>query len=82
MDLARELKNLRNMKVTEVPIVVGALETIQKGIVKGLEELEIGGQAETIQTKAFSSNTQKTPVDLRILAVTQTSVKDHQLTGV
>ena len=50
LDLARELKNLWNMKVTIVPIVIGALGTITKGLLKGLEDLEIGGWTETIQT--------------------------------
>ena len=31
-DLARELKKLWNMKVTIVPIVIGALGTISKGL--------------------------------------------------
>ena len=39
------------MKVTEVPIVIGALETIpNKVLVKRLKVLEIRGQVETIQT--------------------------------
>ena len=38
------------MKVTVMPIVNGALEAIPKGLLKGLEELEIGGHVETIQT--------------------------------
>ena len=50
VDLARELKNLWKMKVAVIPIVKGVLQTIFKGFVKGLEELEIGGRAETIQT--------------------------------
>ena len=41
------------MKVTIVPIVIGALKTITKGLLKGLEDLEIGGQTETIQTTAL-----------------------------
>ena len=36
------------MKVTVVLIVIGALETFPKGLLRGLEGLEIGGQAETI----------------------------------
>ena len=32
LDLARELKKLWNMKVTIVPIVIGALGTITKGL--------------------------------------------------
>ena len=48
-ELARELKKLWNMKVTLIPIVSGAFGTIPKGLVKGLEDLEIRGQVETIQ---------------------------------
>ena len=32
------------MKVTIVPIVIGALGTITKGLLKGLEDLEVGGR--------------------------------------
>ena len=53
LDLARELKRLWNMKVTIVPIVIGALGTITKGLLKGLEDLEIGGRVETIQMTAL-----------------------------
>ena len=53
LDLARELKKLWNMKVTIVPIVIGALGKITKGLLKGLEDLEIGGRIETIQTTAL-----------------------------
>ena len=38
------------MKVTIVPIVIGALDTVTKGLLKGLEDLEVGGRVETIQT--------------------------------
>ena len=47
-NLARELKKLWNMKVTIIPIVFGAFGTVTKG----LEDLEVGGWAETIQTTA------------------------------
>ena len=43
-------KKLWNMKVTFIPIVIGAFGTVTKGIIKGLEELEIRGQVESIQT--------------------------------
>ena len=49
LDLARELKKLWNMKVTIVPIVMGAFGTVTKG----LEDLEVGGWVETIQTTAL-----------------------------
>ena len=41
------------MKVTIVPIVIGAFGTITKGLLKGLEDLEIGGRTATIQTTAL-----------------------------
>ena len=41
------------MKVKIVPIVIGALITITKGLLKGLEDLEFGGRVETIQTTAL-----------------------------
>ena len=41
------------MKVTIVPIVIGTLGTITKGLLKGLEDLEVGGRVETIQTTAL-----------------------------
>ena len=48
-DLARELKNLWNMKVTIILIVIGAFGTVTKGLLKGLEDLQFGGRVETIQ---------------------------------
>ena len=53
LDLARELKKLLNMKITIVPIVIAVLGTITKGLLKGLEDLEVGGWIETIQTTAL-----------------------------
>ena len=50
LDLARELKKPRNMKVTMKPIVIVALGTFAKGLLKGLEDLEIRGRVKTIQT--------------------------------
>ena len=52
-DLARELKKRWNMKVTIVPNVFGALGTVTKELLKGLEDLEVGGRVETIQTTAL-----------------------------
>ena len=49
-DFARELKKLWNMKVTFIPIVIDALGTVTEGLLKGLEDLEIRGRVETIQT--------------------------------
>ena len=36
------------MKVTIIPIVIGTFGTVSKGLLKGLEELEVGGRVETI----------------------------------
>ena len=44
------MKKLWNMKVTIVPIVIGAFGTVAKGLLKSLEDLEVGGRMETIQT--------------------------------
>ena len=38
LDFARELKNLWNMQVTIIPIVIGAFGTETKGLLKGLED--------------------------------------------
>ena len=43
-------QKLWNMKVTVIPIVTGVLGTIPKGLIKGLEDVKIRGQVETIQT--------------------------------
>ena len=52
-DLARELKKLWNMKLTLIPIVIGALGTVTERLIKGLAGLEIIGQVGTIQTTAL-----------------------------
>ena len=36
-----------------VPIVIGALGAIIKGLLKDLEDVEVGGGVETIQTTAL-----------------------------
>ena len=41
------------MKVTVIPIVIGALGTVTEELVQGLEDLEIRGRVETIQTTAL-----------------------------
>ena len=52
--LARELKQLQNMKVTVIPIVVGELGTILlKGFQKRRKNLEIRGHVETTQASAL-----------------------------
>ena len=51
LDLSREFKKLWNMKGMVIPI--GALGTIPKGLVRRLEDLDIGRRAEAIQTTAL-----------------------------
>ena len=77
LDLAKELKKLWNVKVTIIPIVIGAFGTVSKGLLKSLEDLEVGDNPydDIIE---YSQNTEKSPVDLRRLAVTQSTVKNHQ----
>ena len=53
--------------------------TVTKGLLKGLEDSEVGGGLETIQTTSIidnGQNTEKSAGDLRRLAVTQTPVKN------
>ena len=64
LDLARKLKKLWNIKVTMIQTVIGTLSTVTKGLVQGLEDLEIRGRAGTIQTTALL-NTEKSSGDLR-----------------
>ena len=82
LDLAGELKKLWNMKVTIVPILIRAFGTVTKWLLKGL------GGLGSWRTSGYHPNysiiedcqiTEKSPGDLRILAVTQTQVKNHQL---
>ena len=62
------------MKVTIVTIVIGAFGTITKGLLKGLEGLEVDGRVETIQTTALLRMA-------RILRrVLETPVENNQLT--
>ena len=41
------------MRVIIIPIVIGVFGTVIKGLLKGLEDLEVGGRVETIQTTAL-----------------------------
>ena len=82
-DLARELKRLWNMKVTIIPIVIGAFGTVTEGLLKDLEDLEVGDRVENIQTTALLKTARILRRVLETwakLVVTQTPVKDHQLT--
>ena len=41
------------MRATMIPIIIGALGTVTKGLVERLKVLEIRGRVENIQTKAL-----------------------------
>ena len=82
LDLARELKKLWNMKVTIIVIVIGAFGTVTKGLLKGLEDFgswRPSGDHPNNSIIENGQNTEKSPGDLRRLAITQSQVKDHQM---
>ena len=53
LTLCKELKKRWNKRVTVIPIVIGALGTVTKELVKGLEDMEIKGQVDNIQSRAL-----------------------------
>ena len=88
LDFAKKLKKktkLWNMKVTVILIINGIFATVTKGLIQGLDDLEIRGRMETIQNIAIlrsTRTTEKSPGDLRRLDVALTPVRNHQLTVV
>ena len=50
LDFAREMKKLRNKKMTVIPIVIAALGTFTKRWVQEVDDLEIRRQKKTTQT--------------------------------
>ena len=78
LDLAQELQILWNMKVTIIPIEIGAFGTVTKET-GGLGGYRISGNHPNYSIIENGQNTEKSPGDLRRLAVTQTPVKNHQL---
>ena len=72
------------MKVTVIIIVNGALGTITKGLVQGLEDLEIkrtSADYPNYSIVEIDQNSKKSPGDLRRLNVTQTPMENHQLSN-
>ena len=69
------------MKVTFIPIIIGVLGTVTKGLkgTEGLENNETRGDHPNYCIAEIGQNTEKSPGDLRSLVI-QTPVKDHQLT--
>ena len=39
--------------MTIIPIMMGAFDTVTRGLLKGLGDLEVGGRVKTIQTTAL-----------------------------
>ena len=82
LDLAKELKKLWNMKVTVISIVIGVLCRVTT-LVKKTRRL---GHKRTSRNNSnysiveIDQNIKKSQGDLRRLVVSQTSVKNHQLT--
>ena len=76
--------NVMTVNVIIMLIIISSmLSMVSKWLVQRLEDMEIRGQEETIQTTALlrsARNTKKSPGDLRRLAVTQAPVENHQLT--
>ena len=70
------------MKVTIKPIVIGAFGIVTKGLLKAWMtwKLAMSGDHPNDSIIENGQNTEKSPGDLRRLAVTQTPVKNHQLT--
>ena len=71
------------MKVTEIPIVIGALSTVAKRIgtgTGGLGNERASGVHPNYSIIKINQNTEKCPGDLRKLATTQTSLRNDQLT--
>ena len=52
LNLTKELKKLWNIKVTIIPIVIGAFSTVTKELFKGLENLKVGWRVAAIRTAA------------------------------
>ena len=70
------------MKVTVIKIVIGALGTVTKEFVKGLELLEIrntNGDHLNDSTDKIGLNTENCAGNVRRHDIIQTPVKDHQL---
>ena len=67
------------MKVTIIPIVIGAFGSVTLGLLKGLKDLEVRRRVETIQTTTLlrSARILSRVRDLRKFDLTQKSLKDH-----
>ena len=86
LDLAKKLKKnqkLWNMKVTRIPIEIGAFGTVTKILVPrtgGFGNKRTNGDHPNNSIIEIGQNTEKSPGDLKRLVVTQTSVRNHRQT--
>ena len=72
-----------NIEVTLISVVIGALGAVTKGLNKGTGGLgnnKTCGDHPNYGIIVIGQNTEKSPGEFRIFALTQTPVKDHQLT--
>ena len=68
------------MNVTIIPIVIGAFGTVTKGFINGPGGFESGrpsGDHPNYSIIENGQNTEKSPGDLRRLAITQSPVENH-----
>ena len=81
LDLARELKELGNMRVTVIPIVIGVLVTVREARkkVRRVGNRKMSRDNPNYNIAEINQNTEESPVDLRKLIVIQTPEKDNQL---
>ena len=82
LNLVMELKKLWNMKVTAIPNRDWYFRYSQQRIFKGnrgLENKRTSGDNPNYSIIENVQNTEKSPGDLRKLAVTQTPVKNYQI---
>ena len=71
------------MKVTVIPIVIGALGAVIKGLIKragGLGNKRTSGDHPNYCIIEIGQNTEKSPRDLGRLVITQTPLRNHQVT--
>ena len=76
LDLAWGLRKLWNIRVTVIPIVIGALGAVHKDLKRGLVDLPNWDHADNSIVEN-SLGTEKSPAQLRRLDVSRTSVKNH-----
>ena len=80
-DLAWEMKKLWNMKMQVLPVVICILGTVTKNWYGNWRSWKLQDVGETINYRIIkiSQDTEKSPEDLTRLVVTQTRVRNHQL---